>query len=511
MPIITATLPSDGDDAVVEPYNAAIIAILGLLNGALDSDNIASLSGTKILAGTLPSSSFDSSGAAGWTTLPNTLVYGSNTGNHEQTLTASGVDLTSRLSTGMKLQVTRSTIPPTQSMGFTAASSQYATKSSPANVSFTGPFTCESWIYLKSYTGSSQFIINCEDGTQGWGMYLTASGQLNVYFGAGSSFTNFVSTQSVSLNRWTHVAGAVTSPSAKTAVLYIDGLAVPFTAFGTATTLVQPTADLRIAAYSHTASGYFDGYIFGVRVWSVAQNQASIQGNMGINLTGSELNLVTLIPGNGVWTDLTTNANTVSPINSAINTQASNPYNPIERAFVTKVVYSGGNSTVSVKSISGIIPNMTLTTPQYSTVDCPLNWPSTSTSLFGHKLLELPFLASQTTTSTSAVPFGGSSSSTYWPFTVPSTCSRLKIKVYNTSFCSGSSSATTVLLVNNGSTILTQTNQTSANAYMSTEMVVAVVPGSVINFNLAFYTTSGTSTWGSFAGSEQQGVSVEVA
>lgn len=41
MPRINPTLPADGDTAVVEPYNAAITAILGVLNGAVDADNLA--------------------------------------------------------------------------------------------------------------------------------------------------------------------------------------------------------------------------------------------------------------------------------------------------------------------------------------------------------------------------------------------------------------------------------------------------------------------------------------
>lgn len=41
MPTVHPTLPADGDDAVVEPYNAAINLILSVLNGSLDADNLA--------------------------------------------------------------------------------------------------------------------------------------------------------------------------------------------------------------------------------------------------------------------------------------------------------------------------------------------------------------------------------------------------------------------------------------------------------------------------------------
>lgn len=41
MPQIHPVLPADGDDAVVEPYNAAINLMLGVLNGSIDADNLA--------------------------------------------------------------------------------------------------------------------------------------------------------------------------------------------------------------------------------------------------------------------------------------------------------------------------------------------------------------------------------------------------------------------------------------------------------------------------------------
>lgn len=41
MPTINPTLPSDGDDAVVAPYNSAIEAILAVINGGIDEDNLA--------------------------------------------------------------------------------------------------------------------------------------------------------------------------------------------------------------------------------------------------------------------------------------------------------------------------------------------------------------------------------------------------------------------------------------------------------------------------------------
>lgn len=41
MPTVNPSLPSDGDDAVVAPYNSAIQAMLAVINGAIDQDNLA--------------------------------------------------------------------------------------------------------------------------------------------------------------------------------------------------------------------------------------------------------------------------------------------------------------------------------------------------------------------------------------------------------------------------------------------------------------------------------------
>lgn len=41
MPTISVTLPADGDDAIVEPYNAALLLIQSVLNGGIDTNNLA--------------------------------------------------------------------------------------------------------------------------------------------------------------------------------------------------------------------------------------------------------------------------------------------------------------------------------------------------------------------------------------------------------------------------------------------------------------------------------------
>jgi hypothetical protein len=312
--------------------------------------------------------------SAGWNPIGQTLTYSANNGNKEFVVTTPS-DLSSFLTPGQKIMFARGTAPPTQSMAFTAASSQYATKSSPTGITFTSAFTCEAWVYLTGYTGNIQAIISrTDDSTGGFLLYINSSGQVAIQYNNATTFTPFTSYQSVPLNRWVHVAGVVTSVSSKTGAIYINGVSVPLSVGGSgATTLVQ-TGNLSVGAFNAgIASTFLNGYISEVRVWSVAQSQANIQANMAISLTGSESNLVALFQGNGNFNDKTSNANNLTATNGAIATQAANPYNSTEYGIITKVtstqltIFTGDQNN---------IPNMTLNSPYYSTVRAPQGFPA---------------------------------------------------------------------------------------------------------------------------------------
>jgi len=387
-PIVTVTLPSDGDTALAENIDNPINAILAVLNGSLDDANIASMNGSKIVAGSLPASALSSSANQGWKPLTSvSATYVQNNGNKEFVVNLN-VDVTQILSAGMKFKVARTVTPPTQCSLFVAGSSQYATKASPAGITFTGPFSCESWLYLNSYTGNRAEIVNRLDGaftSGGWQMELLSTAQVNLQYGTGSSFTNFITYQSIPLNRWVHIAGVVTSVSSKTAVIYINGVAVPTTSSASAaTTLTQAAIDLRIGAFANTpANSYLDGYLSETRVWAQAQTSGAIQGNMGINCVGTETGLVALFSQNGNFNDLTSNANNLTATNGAIATQTFaalgvTPFNATEMFVVTKVgAYSGGVTPLTVfGGTLFTLPNQTLSTPQYSTEKTPFGFNS---------------------------------------------------------------------------------------------------------------------------------------
>lgn len=306
-----------------------------------------------------------------------TTATGYNKGNKEFNLTFSGVDLSGALSAGMRLKFDRSATAPTQCMSFSAASSQYATKATPSGITFTAAFSIEAWVYLKSYGSSNtSTIIRRYASGNGFGLRLSAGGQVDVFYAAGSNLSEFTTYQSLPLNRWVHVAAVVTSTSARTCFLYINGVQVPnFVATSAATSLVQATTDLRVGA-SETPTEFFDGNLSEVRVWSTGLTQTQILDNMAISLTGSETNLVALYQGNGNFNDKTANANNLTASGGAAATTVDNPYHATEYAVVTKVAYAGGTTTVTVFSGDYVVPLATMLNPYSSYQRTPFGFPA---------------------------------------------------------------------------------------------------------------------------------------
>lgn len=370
--LYTSRSTSNASDNGSPPTYGILLAVVTVANGASSITN-ANISDRRTQCSL---SSVNSGNSTGWTSLGYALTYGANNGNKEFTVTTPN-DLTGLLSKGMRLKVSRSVTPPTQSMAFVSASSQYATKASPSGITFTGAFTCEAWVYLNSYTGNAQGIVSRTDAsTGGFALEINSSGQLRLFYGASSSFTDFVSYQSIPLGRWVHVAGVVTSVSSKTGAVYINGIAAPSTSNLTAATSLTQTSNVSVGGEgAGVANTFFNGYVSEARIWSTNQTQANIQANMAVSLVGTETNLVGLWQGNGAFTDATSNANNLTATNGAVATQASNPYNATEYAIITNVSYSNPTTTVTLfAGTDYTIPNQTLNTPYYSTSTAPFGF-----------------------------------------------------------------------------------------------------------------------------------------
>ena len=374
--LYTSRSTSNSSDTGSPPTYGILLCVVTVANGASSITN-SNISDRRTQASL---SSVNSGGNTGWTSLGYALSYSANNGNKEFVVTTPN-NLTGLLSPGMKLSIARSVTPPTQSMSFTSASSQYASNSSPSGITFTSAFTCEAWIYVLGYTGQSQTILsryNNGTSTDGWNLQLDASGRVSSLYGSGSgNYTQALSYQSVPLNQWVHVA-ATNTTSSKTQNLYINGTPVPSSQPSTtASANTQPAIGMAVGAHPVSPSNsYFNGYISEARVWSVAQTQANIQANMAISISGSASNLVAYFQGNGSFNDGTSNGNNLTASGGAIATQASNPYNATEYAMVEAVSYSAPTTTINLNTgTSGTIPNQTLNSPYYSTSQEPYGFP----------------------------------------------------------------------------------------------------------------------------------------
>jgi len=317
---------------------------------------------------------FSETAGDGWLPLVTTLstATGYNKGNKEFELDST-TDLTSLVSPGMRMKVTRGTTPPTQCLDLEAGSSQYAAKSSATGISFTDDWTVEAWIKLESY-GDSAIISRRNASTEGFEFGLTSDGRLlNQGMRIAANNRTTTTYQSIPLGRWVHVAATMNN-SANTHTMYIDGTSVPFSTAtnGTITAIVQGTQPLTIGNRPAGAV-YFDGKIADVRIWSVVRTATEIRDNMNQQLTGSETNLVAYYKLNGDLNDSTANANNLTGSGGAAPTNVDNPMQTIEYGIITKItstkltVFTGTDHN---------IPNMTLSTPKFSTQKTPFGFPT---------------------------------------------------------------------------------------------------------------------------------------
>lgn len=311
----------------------------------------------------------------GWVPLTTVPTVTASNGQKEYVLTYSAANYTDRLQKGSKLMIPRSVVPPTQSMSFTSASSQYASKASPTGITFTSAFTCEAWVYINSY--ANMMIITRTDASaaNGWFFKMNSTGQIELDYASGGNVTNILAYQSLPLKQWVHVAAVITSVSGKTGAIYMNGVAIPSALSASATTVLTQSGNLMVGTYGSPSGQYFDGYISEARVWSTAQTATQINNNMGISLTGSETNLVALFQGNGNFNDKTTNANNLTAVGGASSSSLVNPFSPIEYAIATNVAYIAGNTTVTVFSGQNVIPNATLSATSYSGQRAPFGFP----------------------------------------------------------------------------------------------------------------------------------------
>lgn len=365
---ISSSNVNDNFDTIYDEFNGNITEA-NLADDAVTENKIAdgSVTSAKLASGLVDN---------GWVALSGTasVSTGYNKGNREYDLTFN-TDLSSTLSPGMRLKLSRGTTPPTQCTDLEASSSQYWSKTTPSGITFTDDFTCEAWIKVESYTTRNTIISRFS--TTGWKFRIDSTGTVTILgtHTTGAATDSYTSNQSVPLNRWVHVAASL-DMSGTSGKIYIDGVEVPGTYTNGAQSSLTQAGNLEVGNDSTLASSLFDGEISDVRVWSAVRTATQIRDNMNTQLVGNETNLVAYFKLNGDGNDSTSNANNLTAQNSATATTVDNPMKSTEYAIVTKVAYSAPNTTVTVfTGTDHNIPNMTLSNPFYSTQSSPFGFP----------------------------------------------------------------------------------------------------------------------------------------
>ena len=131
----------------------------------------------------------------------------------------------------------------------------------PNNAAFnfgTGDFTVECWVYVISFTGSTNVIISTyQDGSNGWTIGITS----NIFYGAAAGDTAEVrSSVTPRVNIWTHLA---LTRSSTTLSLFINGVVA---ATQSNSTNMSTTSAVTIGTNVGGGALNFTGYITDVRV-----------------------------------------------------------------------------------------------------------------------------------------------------------------------------------------------------------------------------------------------------
>lgn len=356
----------------------------GITTDTLTSTGNVVIGGTLTVGGSNPI-------ATGWNSLgytPNTVVYN---GNRSYTCTINAVDATGTLSPGMRIQTTRTVAAPTQCTSLNGTT-QYYSKSSPANMTFTNNFVVSAWVKLPAYQASGGIIASRYNGTSGWQMSIGINGTVGFSgynAGAGNS-RGFSSYQSIPLNKWVHVAvqADMSTYTATTTTMYcmIDGVDVPIALSqgGTNPTALIQAGNLEIGSWNGGLLP-FGGKIAQVAIYNAKVTQANIQATISQGLVGTETSLISAYSFNNSINDLNANANNLTANNGAVATNADSPFggqasglisSTLDYGIITSATFST-NTTLVVQVPEGCtIPTSGgVSAVSYSTQKAPYGMP----------------------------------------------------------------------------------------------------------------------------------------
>ncbi len=326
---------------------------------------------------------------SGWTDLDvvPTVVHN---GNRSYDVTLPGVNLTTRLSEGMRLKFKRTVTAPVQSASLNG-SSQYFEKSSPNKLTYADDFCAGSWVYLTDYSACT--IISRYNGTSGWQLFIGSDGRVGLigYNGGSGNFSEVKSLQSVPLNKWVYVSAQLdmSAFTATTTTSYImfDGVDVPAVVArgGTNPTALVQAGNLQVGALNGT--NFFKGRLAQPWVSNAKITQATAKNFMNQTLSGTETSMASAFSLSGNANDLnTTTPNNLTAISSAgyvsdspfaLGDDSMDTAGTIEYAIITsKPTYSTDTTfSVQVPSNCSLPTSGGMDTVYYSNLDTPFGFP----------------------------------------------------------------------------------------------------------------------------------------
>ena len=325
--------------------------------------------------------------AEGWSPLGATPDTVTANGNRSYTLVFNSNDLTDTISEGMRVRTARTVAAPSTSFSLDGTNDYYV-KTSPNKMTFTDDFTVSAWVYQTAYQ-SENIIVSRYNGTSGWELKTTSSGQVQlVGYNAGGGNNSYVqSYQSIPLNKWVHVSAQLDmstfTATTTTSYIMINGVDVPASVVrnGSNPTALIQAGNLEVGS-RNGGTAPFLGYLDQVAVYSAKVTQATILASMNQKLAGTETNLASAY-GDGSVNDLnTTTPNNLTATNGA-TTVANSPFGnrgastTLDYGVVMKKAFST-NTTLTIQVPEGCtIPTSGgVASVDYSTQAVPYGFPA---------------------------------------------------------------------------------------------------------------------------------------
>jgi hypothetical protein len=382
----------------------------------------------------------------------------------------------------MRLKLPRTVTAPTQCADLEAGSSQYFSKASATGLATGTTWTWKAKIKPESYAAMT--IAAVDDGTNRMEIRLNSSGQIVIAGGTAAAEDLVTSYQSVTLGKVQDISGSITIGT-PTGEIMIDEKVVPsFVTASAATTMTIGTPTIYIGR--NAAGNYFDGLIGHVFLFNAIISAATLITYSGQIGTGSETSLEGYWSLNGVLTDSSSNANTLTGSGGAVATNAYSLFtNPVTGTSITAGTTNHGiitaqtfstNTTYTVQIPEGETLPTTggIGTISYSTQKTPYGFPGDISKWQVETILRTQ--ASKTGTPTQGVWYNLSAANTTGGFflTIP-------LGVWKTSYqVSFQGNGTTTLL----NTTLSTANNTESNI-MFTSYTESV--GTITSFTTQIY------------------------